>query len=227
MTALHDMRRHIIKGKKGTQQHKSPLKKDGSKRGFRNVWAFHNQDRLLNENDKGEGFLMAGERRTEAIDLNLLEAYDIEMSSADKKTKKKKKSGQIISISHGSSAKAKRRKRNPVMIITVSLLTLIVAAVAILLVHFNAQLNEINEQINDNVTVLTELKNKQSQYQLTIDSKLTDDFVRKYAEEKLDMVPAKNAQKKFISLSDGDKGEVVNDGKSDNIFRTIFDAFGM
>ena len=58
-------------------------------------------------------------------------------------------------------------------------------------------------------------------------SKLTDDFVRKYAEEKLDMVPAKNAQKKFISLSDGDKGEVVNDGKSDNIFRTIFDAFGM
>ena len=157
----------------------------------------------------------------------LLEAYEAEMSAVDKKTKKKKKSGQIISISQGSSAKAQRRKRNPVMIITVGLLTLLVAAALILLVHFNAQLNEINEKINNQEAVLTELKNREAQYKLTIDSKLTDDFVKNYAEEKLDMVPAKNAQKKFISLSDGDKGEVVNEGGSDNIFRTIFDAFGM
>ncbi len=170
---------------------------------------------------------MAGERRTEAYDLNLLEAVDMEMSSADKKSKKKKKSGQIISISHGSSAKAQRRKRNPVMIITVGFLTLIVATVAILLVHFNAQLNEINEMINNQEEVLTELQNKEAQYKLTIESKLTDDFVKQYAETKLNMVPAKNAQKRFISLSDGDKGEVVDDKGSDNIFRSIFEAFGM
>ena len=121
---------------------------------------------------------MAGERRTEAYDLDLLEAVEMEMSSADKKSKKKKKSGQIISISHGSSAKAQRRKRNPVMIITVGFLTLLVATVAILLVHFNAQLNEINEMINNKEEVLTELQNKQAQYKLTIESKLTDDFVK-------------------------------------------------
>ncbi len=170
---------------------------------------------------------MAGERRTEAYDLDLLEAVEMEMSSADKKSKKKKKSGQIISISHGSSAKAQRRKRNPVMIITVGFLTLLVATVAILLVHFNAQLNEINEMINNKEEVLTELQNKQAQYKLTIESKLTDDFVKQYAETKLNMVPAKNAQKRFISLSDGDKGEVVKDKSSDNIFMKIFDAFGM
>ena len=56
---------------------------------------------------------MAGERRTEALDLDLLEAYEAEMSAVDKKTKKKKKSGQIISISQGSSAKAQRRKQSP------------------------------------------------------------------------------------------------------------------
>ena len=170
---------------------------------------------------------MAGERRTEAYDLDLLEAVEMEMSSADKKSKKKKKSGQIISISHGSSAKAQRRKRNPVMIITVGFLTLLVATVAILLVHFNAQLNEINEMINNKEEVLTELQNKQAQYKLTIESKLTDDFVKQYAETKLKKKKKKNAQKRFISLSDGDKGEVVKDKSSDNIFMKIFDAFGM
>ena len=171
---------------------------------------------------------MAGERRTEAYDLDLLEAVEMEMSSADKKSKKKKKSGQIISISHGSSAKAQRRKRNPVMIITVGFLTLLVATVAILLVHFNAQLNEINEMINGRFRIkVRESENKQAQYKLTIESKLTDDFVKQYAETKLNMVPAKNAQKRFISLSDGDKGEVVKDKSSDNIFMKIFDAFGM
>ena len=81
--------------------------------------------------------------------------------------------------------------------------------------------------INNKEEVLTELQNKQAQYKLTIESKLTDDFVKQYAETKLNMVPAKNAQKRFISLSDGDKGEVVKDKSSDNIFMKIFDAFGM
>lgn len=170
---------------------------------------------------------MVGEKRTEAVDLNLLEAYEMQMSSAEKKSKKKKKSGQIISISQGSSAKAQRRKRNPVTIITVSILTIVVAAVCIMLVHFNAQLNEINEQITQKESALTELQNKEAQYRLTIDSKFTDEYVKKYAEDKLNMVPVKNAQKEFISLSDGDKGEVVNENESDNIFKTIFDAFGM
>ncbi len=170
---------------------------------------------------------MVGEKRTEALDLNLLEAYEMQMSSAEKKSKKKKKSGQIISISQGSSAKAQRRKRNPVTIITVSILTIVVAAVCIMLVHFNAQLNEINEQITQKESALTELQNKEAQYRLTIDSKFTDEYVKKYAEDKLNMVPVKNAQKEFISLSDGDKGEVVNENESDNIFKTIFDAFGM
>lgn len=170
---------------------------------------------------------MAGGKRAEAYDLKALEAYEMEMSSADKKSKKKKKSGQIISISQGSSAKAQRRKRNPLMIITVSILTLIVASVCIMLVHFNAQLNEINEQINEKETELSELQNKESQYRITIESKFTDSYVKNYAENKLNMVPVKNAQKKFISLSERDQGEVVQNDNSDNIFKTIFNAFGM
>ncbi len=171
--------------------------------------------------------LMAGEKRTEAYDLSFLESYEVEMSGSDKKSKKKKKSGQIISISNGSSAKAQRRKHNPATIFGISFLTLLIAAILISLVHLNAKLNELNEKINAQEAVLTDMKNKEAQYQLTIDSKFTDDFVKKYAENSLNMTPVKSAQKQFISLSQGDKGEVVEDNDEDNIFNRFRKAFGL
>lgn len=169
---------------------------------------------------------MAGKENNEAYDLSLFEEDNsMQMSSADKKSKKKKKSGRIISISQGSSAKAQRRKRNPVVIFFVTILTVVLAAVAIMLVHFNAELNEINEQINQKEKTLTELKNEEAQYQMQIDSKMTDSFVKNYAETKLGMSPVKNAQKQFISLSDGDKGEVIADDDSNNVFTVVYNAF--
>ena len=89
---------------------------------------------------------MSRKKENQAYDLSLFEE-DIQMSSADKKSRRKKKSGKIISISQGSSSKAQRRKRNPVVIFFVSLLTIVLASVAILFVHFNAELNEINDSI--------------------------------------------------------------------------------
>ncbi len=170
---------------------------------------------------------MAANKNNEAYDLSLFEENnDIQMSSADKKSRKKKKSGQIISISQGSSSKAQRRKRNPVVIFFVSLLTVVLASVAILFVYFNAELNEINEQITVKNKELAELQNDQAKYQLEIDSKLTDSFVKSFAENKLHMSPAKNAQKQFFSLSEGDKGEVVGEDSSNDIFTVIFEAFG-
>lgn len=169
---------------------------------------------------------MAGEKRTEAYDLSMFDSSEAaQMSGSDKKSKKKKKSGKIISISQGSSAKAQRRKRNPITIATVAILTIIVSAVAIMMVQNYANLNEINEQITAKNKEYSVLQNEQAQYQLKIDSKLTDTFVKSYAETKLDMVPAKKAQKKFISLSNGDKGEVLGSGKDNSVFDTIIEAF--
>ncbi len=180
------------------------------------------------ETGYGRGTLiMAGEKRTEAYDLSILDSFAMDMSGTDKKSKKKKKSGQIISISKGSSAKAQRRKRNPAAILGVSLLTLLIAVILITLVHLNAKLNEMNEEINTQEKVLTDLSNKEAQYQLTIDSKFTDDYVRKYAENKLNMTPVKSAQKQFISLSDGDKAEVIEESSSGDVFYHIKKAFGL
>lgn len=169
---------------------------------------------------------MGFDNRSEAYDLSLFEeTAGISMSSAEKRSKKRKKSGKIISISKGSSAKAQRRKKNPLMIFSVTLLTVLVAAVAITIVQFNAELNEVNDMIQQENARLGELQNEQAQYRLTIDSFMTDDFVRDYAETKLGMVPAGNAQKRFISLSDGDKGEILSDETTSNVFTAMMDAF--
>lgn len=169
---------------------------------------------------------MAGDKGTEAYDLSLFdESEAIKMSSADKKSLKKKKSGKIISISQGSSAKAQRRRRNPLLIFSVSIVMIAASAVAIMMVQNYAHLNEINEQITAKNKEYVRLQNECAQYQLKIDSKLTDSFVKEYAETKLGMMPVKNAQKRFISLSEGDKGEVILRDGGKNVFDIVFDAF--
>ncbi len=170
---------------------------------------------------------VAGEKNTEAYDFSFLDSYEIEMSASDKKSKKKKKSGQIISISNGSSAKAQRRHHDPANIIGITFLTLLAAAILISLVHLNAKLNEVNEEVNERQDVLTDMQNKEAQYKLTIESKFTDDFVRKYAENTLNMTPVKSAQKQFISLSEGDKGEVLEESESSDVFTRFRKALGL
>ena len=92
---------------------------------------------------------MAGERDNTAYNESIV-------SAADKRSKKKKKNGQIISISQGSSAKSLRRKRNPFIIMSVLFLTIVLAGVAILMVHFSAELDEVNDKINTQKMLLEE-----------------------------------------------------------------------
>ncbi len=169
---------------------------------------------------------MAEELNSAAYDLSRFEsAEDLQMSVSNKRTRKKKKSGKIISISQGSSAKSQRRRRDPVLIAMISILTIVVASVAIMMVQNYAKLNEINEQITAKNKELAVLENQEAQYQIRIDSKLTDSYVKEYAETKLGMSPAKKAQKKFVSLSDGDKGAILIKDSGNSVFDTIFEAF--
>ncbi len=161
---------------------------------------------------------MAGERDNTAYNESIV-------SAADKRSKKKKKNGQIISISQGSSAKSLRRKRNPFIIMSVLFLTIVLAGVAILMVHFSAELDEVNDKINTQKMLLEEMKEEETQYQMQIDKVLTDEYVKNYAENVLHMTPVKNAQKKFVFMASGDEGKILDDRSGDNVFTTIRNAF--
>ncbi len=86
-----------------------------------------------------------------------------------------------------------------------------VTAVSVWIVCNNVTLNELNQEIADKREELSHQANLEDEYQMRIDSKLTSSMIEDYASERLGMTQLKNAQKKFVSLSDGDIGQVIRD----------------
>ena len=121
--------------------------------------------------------------------------------------------------------RAEKRNLNPVTIISVTLLVLVVAAVLSLIVYNNVMLNEYNEQILQADSELVNQENLRSQYQLKIDRTLTKETVQDYAEGKLGMQPANSVQKEFISLTDGDKGEVLRGDEKESFLSRLTKLF--
>lgn len=165
---------------------------------------------------------LINEKDTEAYDLSLFEPVT---KSEQPKNKPKKKENNVIKFEPEKITKAQRRKRNPLMILGVSLLTIVVAAVSITIVQSNVILNELNNDIIKANATISKQENLAAQYQLKVDSKLSTEVVQEYAENKLGMTQAQNAQKNFISLSEGDSAEVIRDDGTDNVLETIAEAF--
>lgn len=113
---------------------------------------------------------------------------------------------------------------NTVSIILGSILGIIVIVLIIAVISSQVQLTELNQKINDAKNLLSEKQSEYTQLQMKIDANLSTTVIEKYAQEKLGMSKASNAQKEFISLSQGDKAEVTVKPQS-NIFTAIGDAF--
>ncbi len=166
---------------------------------------------------------MANKKNNEAYDLSLFEPA--EKSEKPKENNSRKNKNNIIKFDSQNIIKAQRRKKNPIVILGVSLLTIVVAAVSITIVQSNVILNELNGEIINANKKIDEQNNLAAQYQLKVDSKLSAEVVQEYAETELNMTKAQNAQKNFISLSEGDFGEVIRDDDKGNVLETIADAF--
>ncbi|MBQ9460539.1 MAG: hypothetical protein IJU51_01275 [Clostridia bacterium] len=126
----------------------------------------------------------------------------------------------IVKLNTDRLETPKKKELNFPKMIAVGLIVSIAATVGIVVLRNNVVINELNEQIHEANTVLENQENLEAQYQLRIDRKLTDEFVQQYAETKLGMTKANANQKEFVSLTDGDKGEVVRgDGKESFLSR--------
>ncbi len=169
---------------------------------------------------------MAINKHSEAYDLSLFEPSTKESKpKKNPEVQKRKDESNLIKLHPKDITKSQRRKRNPIIIAGVSLLTIIVAVVCVTIVQSNVVLNELNDQIIEANKTITQQQNLAAQYQLKVDSRLSADVVQEYAEKHLGMTQAKNAQKKFISLSEGDEGKVIRDDGSNNAIETIAEAF--
>ena len=82
------------------------------------------------------------------------------------------------------------------------------------MVYGQAQLNELTDQINTAQAELSEAQSTYTQLKMKSDSRLSLDTVEEYAKDTLGMRRISQEQVVCISLSSGDKGEVLQEDGS-------------
>lgn len=100
-----------------------------------------------------------------------------------------------------------------------------VAVIFSMILYNYVVLNEYNDMILTANKTITDQDNLKAQYQLKIDRCLPANMVQDYAENKLNMTQANAAQKEFISLTDGDRGEVIRGDEKDSFLTGLKKIF--
>jgi len=156
------------------------------------------------------------------------EAYDLSLFEPQKKVNKKenrKEKTNLIKINASQSLRNIRKKINVALTVRIAVCTAFATAVAAWMVCNYVSINELTQEINDAQSSLVHQSNLEAEYQLRIDSKLTQSEIQKYAEQNLGMSQVKNVQKRFISLSDGDIGEVIRDDGKNTVLESLKGIF--
>ena len=143
------------------------------------------------------------------------EAYDLSLFEPQKKVNKKE----------NRKEKTNLIKINVALTVRIAVCTAFATAVAAWMVCNYVSINELTQEINDAQSSLVHQSNLEAEYQLRIDSKLTQSEIQKYAEQNLGMSQVKNVQKRFVSLSDGDIGEVIRDDGKNTVLESLKGIF--
>ncbi len=160
---------------------------------------------------------MAFNRSNVAYDLTLFEEeeeYELEKAGSQKNI--------VYDIKEERKKRAKAKVNPLTVLLSAAVSALVIVAVAAI-VHGQAQLTELNQQISDAQGQLTELESYYTQLQMKVENKLGPSVVEEYAKNTLGMSKAESYQKEFISLSKGDKAEVAGDEKK-NLLERLSDA---
>ena len=153
-------------------------------------------------------------------------AYDLSLFEEDEAYVLAKAESQynIIDIEQERRKRiAPGNKTNPLTaFVAVSVSALVILAVSAI-IHGQAQLTELNQQISDAQNDLTELESYYTQMEMKVENKLGPSVIEEYAKNVLGMSKTESCQKEFISLSDGDKAEVAKE-KERGFFERIADG---
>lgn len=165
--------------------------------------------------------------KTIAYDFSLFETNknNIEnIENIEKKAEENEQSKILEVMSEEDLMKLERRKHNPLAIIIFLLCSVIIFTVAATLVKSEAMISELNSQITSAENELQEQENAYSQYQMQVESIYSLRVIEDYAKNELGMVKIENNRKEFISLSEGDKAEIIQSSEDKNILQKIADA---
>ena len=145
--------------------------------------------------------------RSEAYDLSLFEPKRQELPASGQKN-------NVIKLTQEQLDKSRRVKIQPLHALATFLSMAVVVGIVGPVVYGQAQLNELRDQINTAQAELSEVQSTYTQLKMKSDSRLSLDTVEEYAKDTLGMRRISQEQVVCISLSSGDKGEVLQEDGS-------------
>lgn len=165
---------------------------------------------------------MALTNRNEAYDITLFESSARPLRENKEDTRSEKKNN-ILNVPKEKFLSKTNTKRRIVNITKGVAVGLIVTAFVGVIIQGQVQLTELNQNISNMSVTLSEKESEYTQMQMKVESKLSSNIVEEYAQGTLGMSRADSYQKKYISLSEGDKAEVTQP-ENNNVFASIADA---
>lgn len=172
---------------------------------------------------------MALRNRTEAYDLSLFETRPLTVEVGglpkEKPSPKTQRRNNVIELPQKELDQ--NRRKHPFSLKTVA----VVATMALMLtivgsIVFNqVQLNELTTQIAAAQTQLAEQESVHTQMQMEANANMTLSDVEQYAKEYLDMSKIGKSQVTYITLTEGDQGNVVQDSGGESLLDQILSFF--
>lgn len=145
------------------------------------------------------------------------EAYDFELFEPKRKQElQPQPQNNVIRLPREELEKNRRPKHRAFKVISVCTFLVVMLGIVGTFVYGQVRLSELTNEINSTTTELSEQESLYTQLKMKSQAKLSLETVEEYAETQLGMRKLEQNQVEYISLSEGDKGEVLEEDSSEN-----------
>ena len=145
------------------------------------------------------------------------EAYDFELFEPKRKQElQPQPQNNVIRLPREELEKNRRPKHRAFKVISVFTFLVVMLGIVGTFVYGQVRLSELTNEINSTTTELSEQESLYTQLKMKSQAKLSLETVEEYAETQLGMRKLEQNQVEYISLSEGDKGEVLEEDSSEN-----------
>lgn len=136
-------------------------------------------------------------------------------------TKEQKRKAGVLPLPQDALLRIRKRKHNRFHLFVGGVVVAIVAVLVASILMGQVELNELNREIIETRTELSNQQSEETQLNMAIKSNMSTSEIEKYAKNTLGMSKAENAGKEYIKLSDGDKAEISEDANLNFIQKVI------
>lgn len=143
---------------------------------------------------------MAAQSHNEAYDLSLFEPKQLE---------RREQNNNIIELPRERLEKNRKNKVKPLRAISTFFAMAVIVSIVGTMVYSQVQLTELTDQLNAATKQYEESQSVYTQLKMRSDSQLSLQTVENYAKEELGMKKINQNQVVCVSLSEGDRGQVL------------------